>query len=73
MGYNPHRKFKAGPADYVVLSILKDDKSEGTKEGAIAGAVIGTAIAGATKGQEVELPAGTPVQVELTSPVTVTL
>ena len=53
--------------------ILKDDKSEGTKEGAIAGAVIGTAIAGATKGQEVELPAGTPVQVELTSPVTVTL
>jgi hypothetical protein len=53
--------------------ILKDDKSEGTKEGAIAGAVIGTAIAGATKGQEVELPTGTAVQVELTTPVTVTL
>jgi hypothetical protein len=53
--------------------ILKDDKSKGTKEGAIAGAVIGTAIAGATKGQEVELPAGTAVQVELTTPVTVTL
>ncbi len=53
--------------------ILKDDKSEGTKEGAIAGAVIGTAIAGATKGQEVELPAGTAVQIELTSPVTVNL
>jgi len=53
--------------------ILKDDKAEGTKEGAIAGAVIGTAIAGATKGQEVELPAGTALQLELTTPVTVTL
>jgi hypothetical protein len=54
--------------------ILKDkDRAEGTKEGAIAGAVIGTAIAGATKGQDVEMAAGTPVQVELTVPVTVTL
>jgi len=53
--------------------ILKDDRAEGTKEGAIAGAVIGTAIAGATKGQEVELPAGTALQVELTTPVTFTL
>ncbi len=54
--------------------ILKDgDRAKGTKEGAIAGAVIGTAIAGATKGQDVEMPAGTPVQIELTVPVTVTL
>jgi hypothetical protein len=51
--------------------VLKDDdRAEGTKQGAIAGAVVGTAIAAATKGQEVEMPAGTLIRVQLESPAT---
>lgn len=47
-----------------------DDRAKGTKKGAIAGAVIGTAVAAATKGREVEMTAGTLIQVELVAPAT---
>lgn len=49
------------------------DKTKGTLIGAVVGAAAGTGIAAATKGKEVELPAGTPFALHLEQPVTVTV
>jgi hypothetical protein len=53
--------------------LSKDDKTKGTLIGAVVGAAAGTGIAAATKGQEVELPAGTPLAIHLDDPVEVTV
>jgi hypothetical protein len=49
------------------------DKTKGTLIGAAVGAAAGTGVAAATKGQEVELPAGTPLALHLEQPLTVTV
>ncbi len=49
------------------------DKTKGTLIGAAVGAAAGTGAAAATKGQEVELPAGTPLAIHLEQPVSVTI
>lgn len=53
--------------------ISKHDKTKGTLIGAAVGAAAGTGAAAATKGQEVELPAGTPFTMQLEAPVQVTV
>jgi hypothetical protein len=53
--------------------LSKDDKTKGTLIGAVVGAAAGTGIAAATKGLEVELPAGTPLALHLEQPVDITL
>jgi len=45
--------------------LSKHDKTKGTLIGAAVGAAAGTGAAAATKGQEVELPAGTPMALHL--------
>lgn len=49
------------------------DKTKGTLIGAAVGAAAGTGVAAATKGKEVELPAGTPLALHLDQPLTVTV
>jgi len=51
----------------------KNDKTKGTLIGAVVGAAAGTGAAAATKGQEVELPAGTPLALRLEQPLTITV
>jgi hypothetical protein len=54
--------------------LLSDhDKTKGTLIGAAVGAAAGTGVAAATKGQEVELPAGTALALHLEQPLTVTV
>jgi len=53
--------------------LSKDDKTKGTLIGAAVGAAAGTGVAAATKGKEVELPAGTPLVLRLEQPVNVTV
>jgi hypothetical protein len=50
-----------------------NDKTKGTLIGAAVGAAAGTGVAAATKGQEVELPAGTVLVLRLEQPLTVTV
>jgi hypothetical protein len=45
------------------------DKTKGTLIGAVVGAAAGTGAAAATKGQEVELPVGTPLALHLAQPL----
>jgi hypothetical protein len=51
----------------------KHDKTKGTIIGAVVGAAAGTGAAAATRGKEVELPAGTPLTLRLEEPVDVTV
>lgn len=53
--------------------LSKDDKTKGTLIGAAVGAAAGTGAAAATKGKEVEHPAGTPLVLRLEQPVDVTV
>jgi glycine zipper 2TM protein len=53
--------------------LSKHDKTKGTLIGAVVGAAAGTGAAAATKGQEIELPAGTPLALRLEQPLTVTV
>jgi len=53
--------------------LSKNDKTKGTLIGAVVGAAAGTGIAAATKGQEIELLAGTPLVLHLEQPLTVTV
>ncbi len=53
--------------------LSKDDKTKGTLIGAVVGAAAGTGIAAATKGLEVDLPAGTPLALHLEQPVDITV
>jgi hypothetical protein len=53
--------------------LSKHDKTKGTLIGAVVGAAAGTGAAAATKGQEVELPAGTPLALHLEQPLTITV
>jgi hypothetical protein len=52
--------------------LSKNHKTNGTLIGAAVGAAAGTGIAASTKGQEVELPAGTALALHLEQPVEVT-
>jgi len=51
--------------------LSKNDKTKGTLIGAVVGAAAGTGVAAATKGKEVELPAGTALALHLELPVTI--
>ena len=53
--------------------LSKNDKTKGTLIGAAVGAAAGTGAAAATKGQEVELPAGTPLALRLEQAISVTV
>jgi len=53
--------------------LSKNDKTKGTLIGAVVGAAAGTGVAASTKGQEVELPAGTRVALHLDAPLTLTV
>ena len=53
--------------------LSKNDKTKGTLIGAAVGAAAGTGAAAATKGQEVELPAGTPLALRVEEALTVTV
>jgi hypothetical protein len=53
--------------------LSKNDKTKGTIIGAVVGAAAGTGIAAATKGQEVDLPSGTPLALHLEQPLTVSV
>jgi hypothetical protein len=53
--------------------LSKHDKSKGTVLGAIVGGAAGTAVAAKTKGQEVELPSGTVLTLQLKSATQVTV
>jgi hypothetical protein len=53
--------------------LSKSDKTKGTVLGAVVGAAAGTAIAAKTEGEEVELPAGTEIAIQLTTPSQVTV
>ena len=53
--------------------LSKNDKTKGTLIGAAVGAAAGTGAAAATKGQEVELPAGTPLALRLDQAIAVTV
>jgi hypothetical protein len=53
--------------------LSKNDKTKGTLIGAAVGAAAGTGAAAATKGKEVELPAGTALTLRLDQPVNVTV
>ena len=53
--------------------LSKNDKTKGTLIGAAVGAAAGTGAAAATKGKEVELPAGTLLALHLEQPMTVTV
>ena len=51
--------------------LSKHDKTKGTLIGAAVGAAAGTGIAASTKGQEIELPPGTPLVLHIEAPLTV--
>jgi len=53
--------------------LSKNDKTKGTLIGAAVGAAAGTGAAAATKGKEVELPAGTPLALHLEQPLIITV
>jgi hypothetical protein len=53
--------------------LSKNSKTKGTVIGAVVGAAAGTGIAASTKGQEVELPAGTPLVLKLEEATQVTV
>lgn len=53
--------------------LSKHDKTKGTLIGAVVGAAAGTGIAAGTKGQDVELPTGTPLTLHLESAAQVTV
>jgi hypothetical protein len=53
--------------------LSKHDKTKGTLIGAVVGAAAGTGAAAATKGQEVELPAGTTLALHLEQPLPITV
>ena len=53
--------------------LSKNDKTKGTLIGAVVGAAAGTGAAAATKGQEVELPVGTPLALRLEQPISITV
>lgn len=53
--------------------LSKHDKTKGTIIGAVVGAAAGTGAAAATKGKEVELPAGTPLALQLEQALNVTI
>jgi len=53
--------------------LSKGDKTKGALIGAVVGAAAGTGIAAATKGQEVDLPSGTPLVLHLEQPLTVSV
>jgi hypothetical protein len=53
--------------------LSKHDKGKGTVLGAVVGGAVGTAVAAKTKGQEVEIPAGTPITLTLDSATQVTV
>ncbi len=48
--------------------LSKKNKDKGTVIGAVVGGAAGTAIAAKTKGEEVEIPAGTALDIELSEP-----
>ena len=50
-------------------ALSKDDKAKGTLLGALAGAAAGGAVAAKTKGEEIELPAGTELTIETEEPI----
>ncbi|HZN53771.1 MAG TPA: glycine zipper 2TM domain-containing protein [Candidatus Polarisedimenticolaceae bacterium] len=52
--------------------LSKHDKTKGTVIGAAVGAAAGTGAAAATKGKEVEIPAGTQLALKLEQPIQVT-
>jgi hypothetical protein len=53
--------------------LSKNDKTKGTLIGAAVGAAAGTGIAAGTKGQEVALPVGTTLALQIEQPVTITV
>lgn len=53
--------------------LSKNDKTKGTVLGAIVGAAAGTAVASKTKGQEVEIPAGTVITLKLDQAAQITV
>lgn len=53
--------------------LSKKDKDKGTVIGAVVGGAAGTAIAAKTKGEEVEIPAGTALDIELSEPAKITV
>jgi hypothetical protein len=53
--------------------LSKNDKTKGTLIGAVVGGAAGTGIAAATKGQDVELPPGTPLALHLETAAQVTV
>jgi hypothetical protein len=53
--------------------LSKHDKTKGTLIGAVVGAAAGTGAAAATKGQEVDLPAGTPLAIHLEESLEITV
>ncbi len=53
--------------------LSRGDKNKGTVLGAIVGAAAGTAIAAKTKGEEIEIPAGTAITLKLDQPTQVTV
>lgn len=55
----------------VIGALTSKDKAKGAATGAVAGGAAGGAIALATKGEQLELPAGQRFTVELTQPVQV--
>jgi len=53
--------------------LSKNDKTKGTLIGGVVGAAAGTGVAAATKGEDVELPAGTPLALHLEAAAQVTV
>lgn len=53
--------------------LSKKDKDKGTVIGAVVGGAAGTAVAAKTKGEEVEIPAGTALDIELSEPAKITV
>jgi hypothetical protein len=54
-----------------IIGNNNDNEGDGTTLGAIAGAAIGTGVAASNRGQDVVIPAGTVLQIELDAPVQV--
>jgi len=54
-----------------VIGHERGDEADGTAVGAAVGAAIGSAVAASNKGQEVTLPEGALVRIELEAPVTI--
>lgn len=56
-----------------IIGHKRGSEAKGTAIGAVVGGAVGTGIAASNKGQEVTIPEGMTVQIELDSPVTVTV